>query len=88
MRKGAVLFYFLLSAETLNALCSARTRELPGHYPFVVQTAFIEETVKQWEAPSEALCKSVHGTVSQHVKELVRKHFENFGQGRLEQQMR
>ena len=69
-------------------ICSARTRELPGHYPFVVQTTFIEETLKQWEAPSTALCKSAHGIVSQHVKELVRKHFENFGQGRLEQQLR
>jgi hypothetical protein len=43
---------------------SARTRELPGHYPFVVQKSFISEITAKWAAPAEVLCRIVHSTLA------------------------
>ncbi|KAF9525001.1 P-loop containing nucleoside triphosphate hydrolase protein [Crepidotus variabilis] len=69
--------------EVLQKATQARTRELPGHYPFAVQKAFIEEIVKKWRSPAMVMCKAVHAVVSERVKELVLKHFSEFGQGQL-----
>lgn len=66
----------------------ARTRELPGNYPFVVQKTFIDAAIKEWQAPSFILCKTVHAVLSEHVKKLVTKHFSQFGQGHLEQRIK
>ncbi|KAF8181827.1 P-loop containing nucleoside triphosphate hydrolase protein [Pholiota molesta] len=73
--------------EVLEKAQRARTRELPGHYPFVVQKTFIHNIVKQWNAPSEALYRNVHAIISKHAKQLVQKHFEHFGQGKLAHQV-
>ncbi|KAF9479081.1 hypothetical protein BDN70DRAFT_921462 [Pholiota conissans] len=73
--------------EVLERASRARTRELPGHFPFVVQKTFIQNVVKQWSEPSEALCDSVFDIVSKHAGRLVKKHFEHFGQGRLAQKV-
>ncbi|KAF8911682.1 P-loop containing nucleoside triphosphate hydrolase protein [Gymnopilus junonius] len=74
--------------EVLDRAHRARTRELPGHYPFVVQKSFIDYVIKQWQAPALVLCKTVHSTIMEHVKALVKKHFGEFGQGILEQRVR
>ncbi|KAF8152891.1 P-loop containing nucleoside triphosphate hydrolase protein [Pholiota molesta] len=74
--------------EVLERARRARTRELPGHYPFMVQRSFIQSFVKQWSAPSEALCRSVHAIMLKHAKQLVQKHLQSYGQGRLAQQVR
>ena len=66
----------------------ARTRELPGNYPFIVQKTFIDDAIKEWRAPSLILCKSVHAALSEHVKKLVNKHFCHFGQGHLEHRIK
>ena len=66
----------------------ARTRELPGNYPFVVQKSFIDAAIKEWRAPSLIFCKTVHAAVSEHVRKLVIKHFSQFGQGHLEQRIK
>ncbi|KAF8143506.1 P-loop containing nucleoside triphosphate hydrolase protein, partial [Mycena galopus ATCC 62051] len=65
----------------------ARTRELPGHYPFVVQKSFIAEITTKWAAPAQLLCRIVHSTLAQHVKTLITRHFSSFGQGGLEQRI-
>jgi hypothetical protein len=62
----------------------AITRELPGHFPFVVQEFFIQNIVKKWEAPAIDLCTIVRAMINLHVKALVKKHFGKFGQGILE----
>jgi hypothetical protein len=62
---------------------SSRTRELPGHYPFVVQARFIKDIVEKWRIPVLHLCKTVVGLVLEHLQELVSKHFEHIGQGHL-----
>ncbi|KAF4621477.1 hypothetical protein D9613_001040 [Agrocybe pediades] len=74
--------------DVLDRAVRARTRELPGHYPFVVQKTFIDAILKNWRAPAVTLCKTVHATILEHVKMLVKKHFAHFGQGHLEQRVR
>ena len=66
----------------------ARTRELPGNFPFVVQQTFIDAIIKEWHAPAQILCKTVHTTVLDHLQGLVEKHFSKFGQGYLEQRVK
>lgn len=66
---------------------SARTRELPGHYPFVVQKFYIDEFTAKWEAPAQALCRALHNTLSQHVRALISQHLATLGQGSLEQRV-
>ncbi|KAH9485775.1 Interferon-induced GTP-binding protein Mx2 [Psilocybe cubensis] len=66
----------------------ARTRELPGHFPYVVQKTFIESVIKEWRAPALELCKTVYGSMLVHVQNLVEKHFKDFGQGHLEHSIR
>ncbi|KAJ7215356.1 P-loop containing nucleoside triphosphate hydrolase protein [Mycena pura] len=73
--------------EVLERALAARTRELPGHYPFFVQKSFIAEFTAKWEAPAQALCRFVHTILLQHVKALVTDHFSSFGQGGLEQRV-
>ncbi|KAF8181829.1 P-loop containing nucleoside triphosphate hydrolase protein [Pholiota molesta] len=74
--------------EVFERAHRARTRELPGNYPFVVQKTFIDKIIKEWHAPAQVLCKTVHNTVLEHVKSLVGKHFAEFGQGHLEQRIK
>ncbi|KAJ7900734.1 P-loop containing nucleoside triphosphate hydrolase protein [Mycena olivaceomarginata] len=73
--------------EVLERALAARTRELPGHYPFVVQKSFITEFTAKWEAPAQVLCRFVHKILSQQVKALITHHLSSFGQGGLEQRV-
>lgn len=38
--------------------------------------------------PAIVLCKTVHNTISEHVRKLINKHFGEFGQGHLEQRLK
>ncbi|KDR69882.1 hypothetical protein GALMADRAFT_145261 [Galerina marginata CBS 339.88] len=73
--------------EVLERADSARTRELPGHYPFIVQRTFIEHFVTKWRDPAIELCESAYTIVSDHVDNLMNKHFGEFGQGHLERRI-
>ncbi|KAF8199727.1 P-loop containing nucleoside triphosphate hydrolase protein [Pholiota molesta] len=70
--------------EVLERAHRARTRELPGSFPFVVQKTFINNITKEWSDPAYMLCETVHATVLEQIKSLVCKHFSEFGQGSLE----
>ncbi|KAF8145482.1 P-loop containing nucleoside triphosphate hydrolase protein [Mycena galopus ATCC 62051] len=70
--------------QVLTKAENARSRELPGHYPFAVQKAYIAEFTCNWAHPAQALCASVHKTFSEQVKALIATHFSMFGQGILE----
>ena len=80
--------HFMTFFSWLTLCLSARTRELPGHYPFVVQKTFIDSVIKEWHAPAHILCKTVHLTIAEHAKGIVTKHFREFGQGLLEQRVK
>ncbi|KAJ7115622.1 P-loop containing nucleoside triphosphate hydrolase protein [Mycena crocata] len=73
--------------QVMARALAARTRELPGNYPFVVQKSLIAEFTAQWEPPAQVLCRLVHTALSQHVKALISLHFSSFGQGGLEQRV-
>ncbi|KAJ7512921.1 P-loop containing nucleoside triphosphate hydrolase protein [Mycena galericulata] len=73
--------------EVMDRALAARTRELPGNFPFLVQKSFISEFTAKWAAPAQTLCRVVHRALSQHVKALVSHHFSSFGQGGLEQRL-
>ncbi|KAJ6450049.1 P-loop containing nucleoside triphosphate hydrolase protein [Mycena sanguinolenta] len=70
--------------QVLTRAENARSRELPGHYPFAVQKAYIAEFTCNWAHPAQELCASVHKTFSEQVKALITTHFSKFGQGSLE----
>ncbi|RDB20697.1 Interferon-induced GTP-binding protein Mx [Hypsizygus marmoreus] len=74
--------------EVMIRADQARTRELPGNYPFVVQATFIKSIIKQWNAPANMLCRTVFLIVNEHIQRLVHVHFGSFGQGQLEQRVR
>ncbi|KAJ7443601.1 P-loop containing nucleoside triphosphate hydrolase protein [Mycena galericulata] len=73
--------------QVLARAQGARTRELPGHFPFVVQESFISEFTSKWAEPARLLCISVHSILSDYVKALITSHFSAFGQGVLEQRV-
>ncbi|KAJ7877170.1 P-loop containing nucleoside triphosphate hydrolase protein [Mycena leptocephala] len=73
--------------RVLERALAARTRELPGHYPFVVQESFIVEFTSKWATPAMVLYRFVHNTLGQHVKALITLHFSSFGQAGLEQRV-
>ncbi|KIY48836.1 hypothetical protein FISHEDRAFT_42554 [Fistulina hepatica ATCC 64428] len=65
-----------------------RSRELPGNYPFVVQCKYIHDITDKWSLPALCLCHTVHYKLSLHVKDVIIKRFENYGQGLLEQRVK
>lgn len=73
--------------DVLDRAHAARTRELPGHYPFVVQKSFIAEFTARWASSAQVLCRVVHCTLSQQINALIALHFSSFGQGGLEQRV-
>jgi GTP-binding protein EngB required for normal cell division len=74
--------------EVLNRAKIARTRELPGNYPFVVKQNFISEYTKLWERPAKSLCSQIYALVIGQVKYTIQKHFSAYGQGILEQRLK
>ncbi|KAJ4482537.1 P-loop containing nucleoside triphosphate hydrolase protein [Lentinula aciculospora] len=74
--------------EVDRRIQGARTRELPGKCPYVVEEWFIQQITKHWSTPSQRLCQIVHRTTLGHVLRLVEDHFSEFGQGLLERQIK
>ncbi|PFH47397.1 hypothetical protein AMATHDRAFT_42963 [Amanita thiersii Skay4041] len=74
--------------EVLQKAQAARTRELPGHYPFSVQMEYIKASTKDWGRPALDLCHAVHKILATYLKNLIHNHFSTFGQGTLEQRVR
>ncbi|KIJ13509.1 hypothetical protein PAXINDRAFT_13626 [Paxillus involutus ATCC 200175] len=58
---------------------SARTRELPDNYPFIVQKEYIKQFTKQWRQPAMDLFDSVHAILKADLAKLVEKHFAEMG---------
>lgn len=67
----------------LTILDSARTRELPDNYPFIVQAAYIADVTAKWYSPALTLFDAVDKVVSSHVNTIVDYHFGHFGRGGL-----
>ncbi|SJL13186.1 uncharacterized protein ARMOST_16625 [Armillaria ostoyae] len=74
--------------EVQTRALHAHTRELPGHYPFVVQASYIFKLTDKWHMPAKILCKAVYSVLISHVNRLITHHFGSFGQNFLEQRVR
>ncbi|KAG6897505.1 hypothetical protein C0992_000935 [Termitomyces sp. T32_za158] len=74
--------------EVMKKANEARTRELPGTYPFVVQGTFISAVIKKWHVPAQALCREVYCILGDHVRNLIHLHLGTFGQGQLAQRVK
>ncbi|KAG6824354.1 hypothetical protein H0H92_007116 [Tricholoma furcatifolium] len=74
--------------EVLEKANEARTRELPGSYPFVVQETYIRAIIKKWHEPAHFLCRFVFQTLQKAILKLIQVHFGEFGQGQLAQRIK
>ncbi|KAK6981542.1 P-loop containing nucleoside triphosphate hydrolase protein [Favolaschia claudopus] len=73
----------IYATQVLARAESARSRELPGHFPFTVQQAYIKEFTCKWADPAQELCAAVQEIFSIQVKALITIAFSSFGQGSL-----
>ncbi|KIK81251.1 hypothetical protein PAXRUDRAFT_832978 [Paxillus rubicundulus Ve08.2h10] len=71
--------------EVFKRAQSARTRELPDNYPFVVQKEYIKQFTKQWRQPAMDLFDNIHAILKADLAKLVKKHFAEMGKGNAEQ---
>lgn len=70
----------------LTEICtSARTRELPDNYPFVVQRSYIKEITEKWSGPAMALFDEVYAILRIDLAKLVEDHFAHMGNGNAKQ---
>lgn len=60
---------------------SARTRELPDNYPFVVQRAYIKQVTEKWSGPAMILFDQVYVILRADLEKLVERHFAHMGNG-------
>ncbi|KAG5337798.1 hypothetical protein C0989_008853 [Termitomyces sp. Mn162] len=73
--------------EVMQRADEARTRELPGSYPFVVQETYIKGIIKKWRTPAHKLCRIVYHILGEHVRQLIWHNLGAFGQGHLAQRV-
>ncbi|KAL0061429.1 hypothetical protein AAF712_011723 [Marasmius tenuissimus] len=73
--------------EVLTRVDNSRTRELPGHHPYIVEESFVREITDQWVNPAQTFCRGAYDIVLVQVTALVEKHFGEFGQGQLQRQV-
>jgi hypothetical protein len=72
----------------INSLFSrARTRELPGNYPFAVKQGFISEFSRKWHTPAETLFSDTRNILINYVKAIIKDHFATYGRGDLHQRV-
>ncbi|KAI1783118.1 P-loop containing nucleoside triphosphate hydrolase protein [Ganoderma leucocontextum] len=64
--------------DVMDRAKEARTRELPGHIPFVVTQEYIMSIISGWQGPAEALFREVHNILVRHVRHLVAEHFAQY----------
>ncbi|KAG6329012.1 hypothetical protein ID866_10077, partial [Astraeus odoratus] len=63
----------------------SRTRELPDHYPFVVQKMYIAEFVQNWRKPTFHLFDAIYHILKTDISKVVHRHFARIGRGGAKQ---
>ncbi|KAI1783496.1 P-loop containing nucleoside triphosphate hydrolase protein [Ganoderma leucocontextum] len=74
----AVLSSFVVLIHCSAIPHRARTRELPGYVPFVVNQEYIAAITQEWKGPTAKLFHKVHATLVKHVKELIAQQFAQY----------
>ncbi|KZS95232.1 hypothetical protein SISNIDRAFT_484101 [Sistotremastrum niveocremeum HHB9708] len=64
--------------ETSELIKRARSRELPGHYPFEVINKLILSSTEQWSKPLEECFDSINAQFKATMKSLVQQTFKQF----------
>jgi GTP-binding protein EngB required for normal cell division len=73
--------------DVFNRAQRARTRELPDVYPSVVREFYISPVIEKWKDPALDYFEAVDKILCHHIKELIRKHFGSFGNGKLQRKI-
>ena len=76
---------FPMSPPNLDLFISARTRELPNNFPYLIKKQFIGSFVQRWDSPSKQLFEFTRKELMGHVKSLVESHFSQYTHGHLKQ---
>ncbi|KAH9032594.1 P-loop containing nucleoside triphosphate hydrolase protein [Lactarius pseudohatsudake] len=74
--------------DVLKKANSAVTRELPGHYPYIVIKQYIVDFVERWEDPSRRFFDTTQKELTSDVQLLVEKYFSQYTHGHLKQGVR
>lgn len=74
--------------RVLEKANSAVTRELPGHYPYIVIKQYIVDFVKRWEDPSRQFFDITKKELTRRIQELVEEQFSQYTHGHLKQGVR
>lgn len=77
-----LILCFLSSELTLRAR-RARTRELPGNYPFSVKAYYIFRFLEKWESPTFDCFEGAFKTFVEDLAKLVDEHFGVYVHGGL-----
>jgi hypothetical protein len=64
------------------------TRELPGHYPYIVIKQYIVDFVGRWEDPSRQFFDTTRKELTGRVQEFVEEQFSQYTHGHLKQEVR
>lgn len=78
----AQVLRFLYSELTLDER-RARTRELPGNYPFSVKAYYIFRFLEKWESPTFDCFEGAFKTFVEDLTKLVDEHFGVYIHGGL-----
>jgi hypothetical protein len=73
--------------DVSNRAQRARTRELPDVYPSVVRDFYISPVIEKWKDPALDYFEAVDKILCDHIRELIRKHFGSFGNGKLQRRI-
>src|SRR5216684_3316129 len=68
-------------------LVSARTRELPNNYPYIVKKQYIGAIVKLWNRPSQQLFDFAKKELNKHIKLQIEDSFSQYTYGQLKQRV-
>ena len=85
-RKLARIFFSTLSLDSF--FVSAVTRELPGHYPYIVIKQYIVDFVGRWEDPSRQFFDTTRKELTGRVQLFVEEQFSQYTHGHLKQEVR
>ena len=66
---------------------SARTRELPNNFPYIVKKQYIGKIVKQWNDPSQQLFGFAKRELKRHVELQIASSFSQYTYGQLKQRV-
>ena len=66
---------------------SARTRELPNNYPYIIKKQYIGTIVKLWNRPSQQFFDLARKELNKHIKLQIEEHFSPYTHGHLKQRV-